>query len=153
MNTTTLFEGAEDKQLFAEIIIDVIESKHRKYEREHRESGRERVPLANIHFGIVSDSKGNFAGIGDHDGNTGGPCLQTIAKMQGNPNENLLITAQHMLDLFCTIREIERVENVYKLSTSGALYKHLTQELGAMWTDKEGNALWTDQNGNPLWKM
>ena len=82
--TTTLFERAEDRQLFAQIIIEIIEKKHQKYEREHRESGCERVPLANIHFGIVRTGTGDFAGIGDFYGNIGVPCLQQIAKMQGN---------------------------------------------------------------------
>ena len=70
-------------------------------------------------------------GIGDTNGNTGVPCLQEIAKIQGKPNENLLITAQRMLDLFCSIGEIERgAAETYTLSKSGALYEHLTQELG-----------------------
>ena len=88
MNETTtpiLFEGAKDQQLFAEIIIDVIESKHRRFDREHKELGRERVPLAKMHFGIVRALNGGFHGIGDFDGNTGVPRLQTIAKMQGKP--------------------------------------------------------------------
>ena len=130
--TTTLFERAEDKQLFAQIIIEIIEKNHQKYEREHRESGCERVPLANIHFGIVRTGTGDFAGIGDFYGNIGVPCLQQIAKMQGKPNENLLITAQRMLDLFCVIGEIERQdEETYKLSKDGVLHKHLTQKLAS----------------------
>lgn len=124
--TTTLFEGAEDKQLFAEILIDFIEGKRRQYEREHRESGRERVPLEDIHFGIVR------TGIGDFNGNAGIPELQEIAKIQGNPGEEWQETAQRMLDLFCTIGEIKCIGNVYKLSIDGVLYKHLTQGSGGM---------------------
>ncbi len=138
----TPFEGAKDKQLFAEIIINVIESKHLKYEREHEELGYERVLLENIRFGIVPTGTGEFAGIGDFHGNTGVPCLQEIAKMQGRPNENLLITAQRMLDLFCTIGEIEKdTERLYRLSTGGALYMQLTQKLGAMRTDGKDKPL------------
>ena len=130
--TTTLFERVKDKQLFAEIIIDVIESKHRRYERQHRESGCKRVPLAKIHFRIVYAMNGDFYGIGDQDGSTGGPCLQTIAKMQGKPNENLLITAQRMLDLFEQADEIKKdaEDSVdYKLHKDGLIYKHLTEKL------------------------
>ena len=127
-----------NKQLFSEIIIEVVEKKYQTYEREHWESGCERVPLANIHFGIVS------TGIGDFNGSTGIPELQEIAKIQGKPGEEWQETAQCMLRLFCTIGEIEKyAENVYKLSTNGALYKHLTQKLGILWTDEEGKSLWT----------
>ncbi|MDE0636593.1 MAG: SUMF1/EgtB/PvdO family nonheme iron enzyme [Candidatus Poribacteria bacterium] len=134
MNETTtpiLFEGAKDKQLFAEIIIEVIKSKHRRFDREHKESGYERVPLANIHFEIVHALNGDFYGIGDFESNTGGPRLQTIAKIQGKPNENLLITAQRMLDLFCAIGEIEQYEGIYKLSKGGVLHKYLTPKLAS----------------------
>ena len=127
--TVTLFEGAEDKQLFAEVIIEIIEKRHQKYEREHRESGCERVPLTNIHFGIVR------TGIGDFDGNTGVPCLQEIAKIQGRPDENWKITAQRMLELFCRKGEIieQCVDNrkVYKLSKDGLLYEHLAGKLAS----------------------
>lgn len=130
--TKTLFEKVEDNQLFAEIIIEVIDKKHQRYEREHGELECERVPLANIHFGIVRALNGDFYGIGDFDGNTGGPRLQTIAKRQGKPNENLLLTAERMLDLFCVIGEIEeQYEGTYKLSKGGVLYKHLTQKLAS----------------------
>ena len=116
-----------NKELFSEIIIEIIEKKHQKYEREHREAGGERVPLANIHFGIVS------TGIGDSNGSTGIPELQEIAKIQGKPGEEWQETAQGMLRLFCTIGEIEKyTENVYRLSTDGALYKHLRGKLGAL---------------------
>ena len=131
MNETTtplLFQGAKEKQLFAKIIIDVIESKHRRFEREHKKLGRERVPLANIHFRIERALNGDFYGIGDFDGSTGGPCLQEIAKMQGKPNENLLITAQRMLDVFCSIGEIESSQGAYKLTKHGLLHKHLTEK-------------------------
>ena len=161
---TILFEGDKVKQLFANIIIDVIKSKHQKYEREHRESESERVPLANIHFGIVHDGRGNFAGIGDTNGNTGVPCLQEIAKIQGKPNENLLITAQRMLDLFCSVGEIERgAVETYTLSKSGALYEHLTQELetttetpdnddGNIWTAERFRELISDEIHEAIYK-
>ena len=133
--TATLFEKAEDKQLFAETIIEIIEKQHQEYEREHKESGYERVPLANIHFEIVRTGTRDFAGIGNFYGNTGVPCLQEIAKMQGKPNENLLITAQRMLDLFCCEGEIIELcidnRKVYKLSKDGLLYKHLAGKLAS----------------------
>ena len=150
---TILFEGDKVKRLFADIIIDVIKSEHEKYEREHRELGSERVPLANIHFGIVRDGRGNFAGIGDPNGNTGVPCLQEIAKIQGKPNENLLTTAQRMLDLFCSVGEIERgVAETYTLSKSGTLYEHLTQELGTTTEtpDNDDRDIWTAERFREL---
>ena len=102
------------------------------YERQHRESGCKRVPLANIHFRIVHAMNGDFYGIGDQHGSTGGPCLQTIAEMQGKPNGNLLITAQRMLDLFEQIGEIKKDAEdsvYYKLHKDGLIYKHLTGKL------------------------
>ena len=129
-DTTTLFNEAKDKRLFAKIIIEFIEKQHQEYEREHKESGCERVPLANIHFGIVCALNRSFSGIGNPNRHIGVPRLQEIAKWQGKANENLLITAQRMLDLFCTIGEIEKyAENVYRLGTDRALYKHLTEKL------------------------
>ena len=128
-DTTTLFDDAEDKRRFAEIIIDFIENQHQEYERQHRESGCERVPLENIHFKIVRDGFGKFYGIGNQDSSTGGSCLQEIAKMQGNPNEDLLITAQRMLDVFCCIGEIESSKGAYKLTKHGRLHKDLTGKL------------------------
>ena len=127
--TTNLFDDAEDKRLFAELIIDFIENQHQEYERQHRESGCERVPLANIHFGIVRNANGSFSGIGTPNRNAGVPCLQEIAKIQGNPNEDLLITAQRMLDVFCCIGEIESSKGVYKLTKHGRLHKDLTGKL------------------------
>ena len=127
-----MFEGNQAEQLFADIIIDVVKSKYQKYEREHRELGNERVPLENIHFWIVRTLTRGFDGIGDFHGNTGIPELSEIAKIQKKPNENLLITAQHMLDHFCSLGEIEKTPTErYKLSTGGTLYQYLTQELAS----------------------
>ena len=114
-DTTTLFDD-EDKQLFAEIIIDFIENQHQE--------------LAKIHFRIIRLGNGSFSGIGNFNSHTGIHRLQVIAKMQGKPNEDLLRIAQRMLDLFCTIGEIEKyAENLYGLSPDGALYKHLAEKL------------------------
>ena len=130
MNATTVFEGNDN--LFAEIITNVIESIHRSYERQHRESGCKRVSLENIHFGIVPNITGGFYGIGNFDINGGGPELQEIAKKQGQFDEDLLITAERMLDRFYCMGEIEKTsENTYKLSTSGTLYKDLTQKIAS----------------------
>ena len=124
--TPTLFESAEDQQLFAEILIDYIEKKHHFYERE-------RVPLANIHFKIIDNGIGDFIGIGDFNSHTGIPHLQEIAKMQGNPDEGLLTTAQRMLDLFQQLGEIEKSiiddQVFYKLRKEGRIYKHLADKL------------------------
>ena len=54
-------------------------------------------------------------------------------------NENLLITAQGMLDLFCVIGEIEgQDEGTYRLSKGGVLHKHLTPKLASTtWTSDQ----------------
>ena len=136
MNATTVFE--ETDKMFAEIITNVIESIHQSYECDHKEKGYDRVSLENIHFGIVKrvksvyNRKEVFLGIGHSECNAGIPQLQQIAKKQGHPDEDLLITAQRMLDRFCCMCEIEKTsENIYKLSTSGDLYKDLIQEIAS----------------------
>ena len=129
MNETaqTLSDLSEDKQLFAEIIIEFIEN-------EYRESGDDRVQRANISFTIVDNGKGAFIGIGNPDRNTGIPRLQEIAEIQGEPDENLLITAQRMLDLFKQSGEIcvylSKEEHgvpidIYRLSKEGLIYNEL----------------------------
>ena len=127
---TILFERDEDKRLFAEIIIEVIEAKQHRYEREHRELETDPVLLADISFGIVyALDRKSLSGIGDHHNNTGIPRLQEIAKRQGKPNEESLITAQRMFSVFCCIDEIKRYDyggNIcYKLRKEGQIYKHL----------------------------
>ena len=129
MNETaqTLSDLPEDRQLFAEIIIEFIEN-------EYRESGDDRVLLEDISFKIVDNGKGDFIGIGNFDRNTGIPRLQEIAEIQGDPDENLLITAQRMLDLFeqigfiCVYLSPEKhgvPTNIYRLSKEGLIYNEL----------------------------
>lgn len=127
MNETvqTLSDLPKDEQEFAEIIIEFIEK---------REEG---VSLEDICFGIVcawdvsaEPPKKVFGGIGNSARNTGIPELQEIAKIQGNPNENLRITAERMLDLFCKTGQIERhSEGKYRLRKSGLIYKHIADKL------------------------
>jgi hypothetical protein len=130
--TTTMSDWSKDEQEFAEVIIDVVKNKHAKHERKYQEGKYECVPLVNIHFGIVRTLTKGFAGIGDSDSNTGVSCLQEIAKIQGKPNENLLTTAQRMLDLFENIGEIKKYsEGIYRLHEDGLIYQHLAEKLAS----------------------
>ena len=122
--TTTRSDWTEQEHLFADVIINIVESKHKKYEREHSELGYQRVPLADIHFGIKGAEH-----IELFMNNIGIPHLQEIAKIQGNPDEEWKVTAQRMLDLFYRKGEIEAdIERTYRLSKNGSLYKHLTEK-------------------------
>ena len=50
--------------------------------------------------------------------------------MQGKPNENPLIIAQRMLDLFENIGEVKKYsEGIYRLREDGRLYQHLAETL------------------------
>ena len=42
--TTTMSDWTEQEHLFADVIINIVESKHKKHEREHSELGYQRVP-------------------------------------------------------------------------------------------------------------
>ena len=113
--TTPLFEGAKDKQMFAEVIIDIIKEQH-----------KEDIQLADISFGIEYPQH-----IDRFE--SGIPKLQEIGKIQGNPRWKMRgewkVTAQQMLDLFEKICEIKLyTEGIYRLHTDGRLYKCLTAE-------------------------
>lgn len=121
-DTTTLFDGTKDRQMFAEVLIDIIGMTQKKYEREHKELGAKSVPLADISFGITYlehlDLFESIIGI---------PRLQEIAKIQGKPSEDWKVTAQRMLDLFCHIGEIKKYGKGYRFSKDGRIYKHLAE--------------------------
>ena len=124
MNETTIpFDSAEDQQLFADIITDIIDKRCEEYERQHREKGEKRVPLADVSFCIKDFWNG--LGVGE---------LQKIAKIQGKLGEGWKVTAQRMLDSFCSIGEIyvylsneEHGVDIdsYRLHKEGRLYKYL----------------------------
>ena len=113
--TFPLFEGAKDKQMFAEVIIDIIKGQHKG-----------EIQLENIPFGIKrTEDRDRFEG--------GIPKLQEIGKMQGTPRWKLRgewkVTAQQMLDLFQSMGEIEVYhDGIYRLCKEGLLYKYLTAE-------------------------
>lgn len=117
-----------ENQYFAEILIDIIDKRCEKYERQHRESGEKRVLLEDISFCIKD--------FWDH---LGVGILQEIAKIQGKPrDENWKITAQRMLDSFYHIGEIyvylSKEEHgvhidTYRLSREGRLYKYLAHTI------------------------
>ena len=111
----TMSDWPKDKQEFADVIIKIIESKHRKYEREYRE-GKESnpVPLADIK--ICPKCFEDFPHI-----------------MQGiRPFQKPESTVQEMLDLFCRNGEIKvHFGKIYMLSKDGLLYRHLTEKLAS----------------------
>ena len=128
-NHMEIFTDREN-QYFAEILIDIIDRRCEKYERQHRESGEERVLLEDISF--FRKDFWNDLGIGN---------LQEIAKIQGKSrDENWKVTAQRMLDSFCRIGEIyvylSEEEygvhiDIYRLSKEGRLYKYLAHTIWA----------------------
>ena len=114
MHDTTLFpDWSEEKQRFAYVIIDIIKAKHKEDQD---------LQLANITFGIKGlDAIDGFKNIDRFKNNIGIPNLQEIAEIQGKPDENWPVTAQRMLDLFCSIGEIkEYVDGIYRLRKEGA---------------------------------
>ena len=118
---TSLSDLSEDNRCFAEMLIDIIEAKYQGYVERGDTLNLERTHMP---FGIKGvEHREHFVNRT--------PKLQGIAKRQGKPNENPLITAQRMLDTFCDdIREIEECDDgygnvVYKLRKDGVLYKHV----------------------------
>ena len=100
--TTTMSDWSKDKQEFADVIIDIIKAKH-----------KEGLQLAHIPFGIA-DLKHTF-----------------IGEMHGiAPSQEHQVTAKRMLDLFCSIGEVQRhSEGVYRLSKQGRLYRCINEKI------------------------
>lgn len=118
--TPTLFEGAEDKQMFAKVIIHVVEVQH-----------EDDILLKNIPFGVERpediDRFRNKISIGN---------LQEIAKMYGKSREErddwevLKGIAEQLFDVFEDIDEIQKcIGGFYRLRKEGRLYKHLADKL------------------------
>ena len=120
--TPTLFEGTEDKQMFAEVLIHVVEAQHKND-----------ILLENIPFGVKRsediDRFRNKISIGN---------LQKIAKMDGKSRrehedwEILKGIAKQLFDVFERMGEIKKYsEGVYRLRKDGLIYKHLADKLEA----------------------
>lgn len=112
---TTMSDWTEHEKQFADVLIEIIEGKHQWYEREHKELGATRVPLANI--SIRPKDFENFPHI-----------------MQGiKPYQKPESTAQGMLRLFWEKGELVPAYplGAYKLSKDGLLYKHLAEKLAS----------------------
>lgn len=110
---TSLSDLPQNEREFADVIIEIVENKHKKYERDFQEDKIEHVPLENIHFGIADFE--DFCNI-----------MQGIA-----PYQDWKKTAQDMLgSLLWTYREIEPSRGSYRLSEKGRLYEQLAQKLG-----------------------
>ena len=118
--TTTLFEGAKDKKMFAEAIIHVVSQQH-----------KDDILLENIPFGLERsediDRFRNKFSIGN---------LQGIAKMYGKSREEredwevLKGIAEQLFDVFEHMGEIKEYSGgFYRLRKEGLLYKHLAAEL------------------------
>ena len=112
--TTTLTEFSDDDDVFAEVIYEIVESKHKKYERQHRESGASRVPLENISI-MLKDFE-DFVHV-----------MRGIRPLQ-LPDS----TAREMLNAFWEKGELIPAEqrDAYRLSKTGVLYKDLKEILG-----------------------
>lgn len=103
----------ESEQKFAEVIINVVTSKHAVHEKDYQDGRQsECVPLENIHFG-PDDFKGS-------------PHV-----MQGiKPYQEVGKTVKQMLgSLLWTYREIEMSHGFYRLTKHGHLYRHLKEKL------------------------
>ena len=115
--TPTLFEGTEDKQRFAEVLIHVVEAQHKND-----------ILLENIPFGVKRsediDRFRNKVSIGN---------LQEIAKMHGKSRDDcefLKGIAEQLFDVFERMDEIKKYsEGVYRLHEDGVLYEYLAERL------------------------
>ena len=112
----TLLDLPEYEQEFAEPIIDIVEKKKRKYDKDYREGKIEYVPLANIGFSI-KDFENHIR------------ILQEIAKRQGKSGEAWQRTAERLLGSYCRIGEIRRMSGYYKLTEHRTLHKRLADKL------------------------
>ena len=120
MNEVTTFSDfTKEEELFATVIIHIIEGKDNAYAKNGED-----VKLADISFGIKGvENRDRFE---NHIGN-----LQEIAKIQGDRDEKWDVTAQRMLDKFCNIGQIvvcDEDYGIYRLNKNGFLYKYLTEE-------------------------
>lgn len=123
MNETTtpiLFEGAEDKQKFAEVIIHVVEAQHED------DMQPESIPFGVKRLEDINRFR-NKISVGN---------LQVIAKMYGKSREErddwevLKGIAEQLFDVFEDICEIQKcIGGSYRLRKEGRLYKHLADKL------------------------
>ena len=123
MNETTtpsLFEGSEEKKMFAEVLIHVVEVQHKSD-----------ILLENIPFGVKRsediDRFRNKISIGN---------LQEITKMYGKSRreredwEVLKGIAEQLFDVFERMNEIKKHSGgFYRLRKEGLIYKHLAEKL------------------------
>ena len=115
MSDTPRFRNLDDKeQLFVEeALIKIVESRYGKYEREYQEEkASELVPLENIK--ILPKNFEDFPHI-----------MQGIKPYQTDVSK----TVREMLGSLCRKGEISVSSGMYRLSTEGGIYKHLTEKL------------------------
>ena len=110
--TTTMSDLSAQEQEFAVVLIEIIESIHKKNEREYKKLG-ENIPLENIHVGIE-----NFKACPD--------------KMRGIRRDmKPESTAKWMLWSLCNRGEIKDSQEKYKLVKQGNLYKRLVKKIAS----------------------
>ena len=109
--STTMSDWSKSEREFAKAIIDIVENRYKKYERDFQEGKIEHVPLENIHFGTV-DLKA-FPHV-----------MQEIKRYQ-KPES----TIREMLGLLSSRNEIIYSQGNYKLTKHGLLHRHLTEKL------------------------
>lgn len=112
--TTTLSDLPEDERQFADVLIKIIESKHKRYERERKELRASPVPLADIKVGPK-----NFADV---------PHI-----MQGiRPAREPESTVREMLRLLWDKGQlVSYSRDTYMLRKEGFLYKRLRKKLAS----------------------
>ena len=112
--TTIMSDWSEDEQAFTAVIIKIIESRQRKYEREHKELDASPVPLGNIK--ICPKDFENYI-----------PIMQGI-----DLHRDWKVTAQYMLRLLWDKDElVSYARDTYTLTKEGRLYKILDRELAS----------------------
>ena len=112
MNESTI-SFSDDDDVFAEVIYEIIASKYKKYEREHRELGASRVLLEKISIELK-----DFEGY--------------VHVMRGiNLSRHPDSTASAMLRTFWEKGELISAEqrDTYRLSETGVSYKDLIKIL------------------------
>lgn len=104
-------DWSKNEREFAKAIIDIVENKYKKYERDFQKNKIEHVPLVNIHFGIVD--------------------LKAFPQvMRGiKPYQKPESTIQEMLGPLSSRDEIIYSHGGYKLTKHRLLHRHLTEKL------------------------
>ena len=111
IESTSISDWKKEEKMFGCIILDIIESKYRKYEDNP-------VPLETLKVKL------------EYFRNRYVNYMQEIAKLLSKPGQKPEPTAKEMLGILCQKGEIKRwTDGVYQLTKSGHLYKHLVEKI------------------------